>query len=150
MGNKLNIKKISNILIHKKIICLIDQRFRQQPVDHFMRVFYLEAERYYERFRHLCLGSISRHKNMMNWAKEFFTIYNDKPKFSFIFHSEASHNYNNPLSLLDDDLKKFLVDLKQSGIMKNTILLFMSDHGMRVSSLRQYSQGKLEEVHLYI
>ena len=87
---------------------------------------------------------------MMNWAKEFFTIYNDKPKFSFIFHSEASHNYNNPLSLLDDDLKKFLVDLKQSGIMKNTILLFMSDHGMRVSSLRQYSQGKLEEVHLYI
>ena len=68
--------------------------FRKQPVDHYMRVFYLEAERYYNRFRRLCLGSISRHKNMINWVKEFFQMYESKPKFSFIFHSEASHNYN--------------------------------------------------------
>ena len=108
------------------------QGFRKQPVDHFMRVFYLEAERYYTRFRRLCLGSISRHKNMMNWLKEFFLIYESKPKFSFIFHSETSHNYNNPLSLLDDDLLELLKHLKQSGIMDNTILLFMSDHGVRV------------------
>lgn len=120
--------------------------FRKQPVDHYMRVFYLEAERYYQRFRRLCLGSISRHRNMLNWVREFFTLYDGKPKFSFIFHSEASHNYNNPLSLLDDDLKEFLVYLKESGIMDNTILLLMSDHGMRISDLRQYSQGKLEEV----
>ena len=84
--------------------------------------------------------------NMINWVKEFFLTYNDKRKFSFIFHSEASHNYNNPLSLLDDDLKEFLVFLKESGIMSTTVLLFMSDHGVRVSDLRQYSQGKLEEV----
>ena len=119
--------------------------FRNQPVDHFMRVFYLEAEKYYERFRRLCLGSLSRHQNMFNWAKEFFQMYTSKPKFSFIFHSEASHNYNNPLSLLDEDLKNFLIHLKNSGIMETTILLFMSDHGVRVSNVRQYSQGKLEE-----
>lgn len=120
--------------------------FRQQPVDHYMRVFYLEAERYYSRFRRLCLGSISRHKNMINWVKEFFITYADKPKFSFIFHSEASHNYNNPLSLVDDDLLELLEFLKDSGAMDNTALLFMSDHGMRVDDLRKYSQGKLEEV----
>jgi hypothetical protein len=126
--------------------------FRKQPVDHYMRVFYLEAERYYSRFRRLCLGSISRHKNMFNWVKEFYSTYQSQPKFSFIFHSEASHNYNNPLSLLDDDLKEFLQYLKHSGIMDNTILLFMSDHGVRVSDLRQFSQGKLEEVihHLFL
>lgn len=123
--------------------------FRKQPVDHYMRLFYLEAERYYSRFRRLCLGSISRHRNMLNWVKEFFLLYDGKPKFSFIFHSEASHNYNNPLSLLDDDLKEFLVYLKTSGIMDNTILLLMSDHGMRISDLRQYSQGKLEEVRFF-
>jgi hypothetical protein len=63
--------------------------FQKQPVDHYMRVFYLEAEKYYSRFRRLCLGSISRHVNMMNWVKEFFYIYHNKPKFSFIFHSEV-------------------------------------------------------------
>lgn len=120
--------------------------FKQQPVDHYMRLFYLEAEKYYSRFRRLCLGSVSRHENMINWVKEFFSVYHSKPKFSFIFHSEASHNYNNPLSLLDDDLKNFLQYLKTSGIMENTVLLFMSDHGVRVSDIRKYSQGKLEEV----
>ncbi len=120
--------------------------FRKQPVDHYMRVFYLEAERYYSRFRRLCLGSISRHANMLNWVREFFAMYADKPKFSFIFHSEASHNYNNPLGLLDDDLLEFLKYLKTSGVMDNTILMLMSDHGVRVSDLRQFSQGKLEEV----
>ncbi len=119
--------------------------FKQPPVDHYMRVFYLEAERYYNRFRRLCLGSISRHQNMINWVKEFFLTYDKKPKFSFIFHSEASHNHNNPLNLLDDDLLVFLKYLKSSGIMDTTVLLFMSDHGVRVSDLRQYSQGKLEE-----
>ena len=108
------------------------QGFRKPPVDHYMRVFYLEAERYYQRFRRLCLGSISRHKNMMNWLKEFFTMYSEKPKFSFIFHSEASHNYNNPLSLLDNDLLELLKYLKHSKIIDNTVLLFMSDHGVRV------------------
>jgi membrane-anchored protein YejM (alkaline phosphatase superfamily) len=120
--------------------------FKKQPVDHYMRIFYLEAERYYSRFRRLCLGSISRHKNMLNWVKEFFKTYRNQPKFSFIFHSEASHNYNNPLSLLDNDLKEFLTFLKKSGIIENTIILLMSDHGVRVSDLRKYSQGKLEEV----
>jgi membrane-anchored protein YejM (alkaline phosphatase superfamily) len=120
--------------------------FKKQPVDHYMRIFYLEAERYYSRFRRLCLGSISRHKNMLNWVREFFATYRNQPKFSFIFHSEASHNYNNPLSLLDNDLKEFLKYLKESGIIENTIVLLMSDHGVRVSDLRQYSQGKLEEV----
>jgi hypothetical protein len=123
--------------------------FRKQPVDHYMRLFYLEAERYYSRFRYLCLGSLSRHQNMINWVKEFFKVYQTKPKFSFIFHSEASHNYNNPLGLLDDDLLEFLKYMKSSGIMDNTILLFMSDHGVRVSELRQYSQGKLEEVRIF-
>ena len=120
--------------------------FKQQPVDHYMRLFYLEAEKYYVRFKKLCLGSLSRHENMINWVKEFYSVYESKPKFSFIFHSEASHNYNNPLGLLDHDIKNFLIYLKTSGIMKNTVLLFMSDHGARVSDIRKYSQGKLEEV----
>ena len=120
--------------------------FKNQPVDHYMRLFYLEAERYYARFRRLCLGSITRHENLFNWIKEFFTMYKTQPKFSFIFHSETSHNYNNPLSLIDDDLKKLLIYLKSNGYFDNTIFFLMSDHGVRVSDLRQYSQGKLEEV----
>jgi hypothetical protein len=120
--------------------------FKNQPVDHYMRPFYLEAEKYYFRFRRLCIGSISRHQNMFSWLKEFWLMYRKQPKFSFIFHSEASHNYNNPLSLLDDDLVNFLRMFKENGFLENTVLILMSDHGARVSDLRQYSQGKLEEV----
>lgn len=110
-----------------------------------MRSFYLEAEKYYSRFRRLCFGSLPRHENIFNWAKEFFLMYKTQPKFSFIFHSETSHNYNNPLNLIDDDLKKFLMEFKERGFMDNTIIILMSDHGVRVSDLRQFTQGKLEE-----
>jgi hypothetical protein len=122
--------------------------FQEQPVDHYMRVFFLLAEQYNHLFPSLCSGSLPRHLNMINWAKEFFQIYKSKPKFSFIFHSEASHNNNNRLSFLDEDLLEFLKYLKSSGIMDNTILLFMSDHGIRLNEVRQIPQGKLEEVNI--
>jgi membrane-anchored protein YejM (alkaline phosphatase superfamily) len=123
--------------------------FKKQPVDHYMRTFYVEAEKYYSRFRRFCIGSLTRHENLFNWIKEFFAAYENQPKFSFIFHSETSHNFNNPLSLIDEDLKKFLISFKETGIFENTILLLMSDHGIRVSDLRQFSQGKLEEVSFF-
>jgi hypothetical protein len=120
--------------------------FKTQPVDHYMRTFFVEAEKYYTRFRRFCIGSLTRHENLLNWIKEFFIVYDGQPKFSFIFHSETSHNLNNPLSLIDEDLKKFLMSVKEMGMLKNTVVLLMSDHGVRVSDLRQFSQGKLEEV----
>nr|KAG5697935.1 hypothetical protein BaRGS_026873 [Batillaria attramentaria] len=119
--------------------------FRQQPTDHNMRTFYLAAERMYKNNIPLCLGSRPRHLNFLNWFRDLFSVYRNYPKFFFGFHSEMSHDYNNKVQALDDDLVSFLKDLEDNGHLNSTLLVLMADHGARYSYLRATAQGKLEE-----
>ena len=119
--------------------------FRDQPTDHNMRTFYLAAERMYKHNPPLCLGSRPRHVNFMNWFRDLFDMYTDYPKFFFGFHSEMSHDYNNKVQALDDDLVAFLKDLENGGHLNSTLLILMADHGARYDYIRATAQGKLEE-----
>lgn len=124
--------------------------FKNQPVDHYMRNFYLVAEEYYYRNKPYCLGSIPRHVNMFNWIREFYRMYPNQPKFSFLFHSELSHDKHSMSRLIDQDLKDLLWGLQERGELENTLLILMSDHGARFQSIRQTEQGKYEERQPYL
>ncbi|KAL8624498.1 hypothetical protein ACOMHN_053041 [Nucella lapillus] len=119
--------------------------FKDPPTDHFMRPFQMMVERNYNNHPRLCLGSTPRHTVFMNWFKDLFDMYKDFPKFFFGFYSELSHNANNPLQSLDDDLITFLQDLERKGHLNSTILLLMADHGARYNFIRATAQGRLEE-----
>ena len=119
--------------------------FKHQPVDHYMRPFYLQAEKQYSAHKRHCLGSVPRHLNMINWARDFFHMYANKPKFSFIFHSEFTHGGFSEVRVVDDDLKAFLESLEEAGFLNSTILILMADHGARFHAVRQTVQGKYEE-----
>ncbi|KAL3847013.1 hypothetical protein ACJMK2_017950 [Sinanodonta woodiana] len=119
--------------------------FKRQPVQHYLRPFFLAAIPNYGHFKPYCLGSKPRHVVMLNWIKEFVSIYEHYPKFSFVFNSELSHEDNNNVGLLDDDILDFLKYLNTNGHLQNTVLVMMSDHGSRFHSFRNTEQGKLEE-----
>ena len=119
--------------------------FKDQPVDHYLRPFYLKAESEYAKHKPYCLGSTPRHLNMLNWVKEFYNVYSDRRKFSFLFHSELTHGYTSELQKVDNDLSAFLEHMYKSNKLNNTVLILMADHGARFQSLRQTVQGKLEE-----
>ncbi|CAF0826861.1 unnamed protein product [Didymodactylos carnosus] len=118
--------------------------FRDPPVDHYMRPFFLVAESM-RTTKPYCFGSVSRHQNMLNWMREFFEMYPIQPKFSFLFHSQYSHDTNNRLPYADRELHDFLVHMNTKGYLDNTMLIIMTDHGARYSQLRKSYQGKLEE-----
>ncbi|XP_076464264.1 uncharacterized protein LOC143296298 [Babylonia areolata] len=119
--------------------------FKDQPTDHNMRTFYLAAESMYKHNPPLCLGSKPRHINFMNWFRDLFDMYRDVPKFFFGFHAEMSHDFNNEVQALDDDLVDFLKGLQEKGHLNSTLLILMADHGARFNYLRATAQGKLEE-----
>jgi hypothetical protein len=118
--------------------------FREQPVDHYGRPFYLVAESM-RTSKPYCFGSITRLQSMLNWIRDLFDMYPSQPKFSFIFHSQYSHDSNNRLPYGDDELYEFLKLMNNNGYFDNTMFILMSDHGARFSSLRKTYQGKLEE-----
>lgn len=119
--------------------------FQDQPVDHYMRPFYLRAEQQYHLNKPYCLGSVPRHVNMLNWARDLFDTYREQPKFSFVFHSELSHDHIGTLRVVDQDLTKFLQYMEGESHLDNTLLILMSDHGARFTQVRQTLQGKYEE-----
>ena len=119
--------------------------FRDPPVDHFMRPFYLALDQQSRKHKSYCLRSVPRHVNMLNWVSEFFDVYRGKPKFSFLFHSEFTHGGYNELQWADDDLLAFLKHMKDSGHLDNTLLILMADHGARFQAVRRTVQGKYEE-----
>lgn len=119
--------------------------FRKQPVDHYLRTFYLAAESQYKMHQPFCLGSIPRHAIMFQWTKDFLEAYQDQLKFSFVFHSEYSHEANNKLQWADSDLKDFLSYMNETGHLNNSLLVLMSDHGARFQNIRVTEQGKYEE-----
>jgi hypothetical protein len=118
--------------------------FREQPVDHYGRPFYLVAESM-RTSKPYCFGSITRLQSMLNWIRDLFDMYPSQPKFSFIFHSQYSHDSNNRLPYGDDELVEFLKLMYKNGYFDNTMFILMSDHGARFSSIRKTYQGKLEE-----
>ncbi|XP_069105006.1 uncharacterized protein [Argopecten irradians] len=119
--------------------------FTHQPVTHYMRPFYLVAEKLYNHNKPYCLGSTPRHKVMFDWVRDSFMQYQQKLKFIFAFHSEYSHGNPNNLQWADGDFLNLLTFLNDHQYLNNTILILMSDHGSRFADIRETFQGKLEE-----
>lgn len=57
--------------------------------------------------------------------------YSDTPKFIFSFHGGLSHDSINLIEAADEDVAAWLDTLKTKQLLDNTILIFMSDHGIR-------------------
>lgn len=120
--------------------------FKEQPTDHYTRPFYQVAEKQYKKHKPYCLRARPRHKVMMDYVRDFATMYKKEPYFLFAFHSELSHSYKGfNLGAADRDLRDMLKWLYDGGHLKNTLLIVMSDHGNRFAKIRETQQGKLEE-----
>ncbi|CAH1780946.1 unnamed protein product [Owenia fusiformis] len=117
--------------------------FRNPPVDHYYRTFEILVSN--EGSPAFCLGSLPRHRNMMNWISDMYSMYRDFPKFMFLFHNEFSHESVNALQKADDDLYTWLKHIHKNGYLDNALLILMSDHGARFQDIRKSIQGKLEE-----
>ena len=117
--------------------------FEHQPVDHYMRTYYLEAEKLRNSSRYMCIGSLPRHVVHLNYARDLYRTYPARTrKFSFMFHVELSHTSQHLLQLADDDLLAFLKEMNDSGYLDDTVLVLMADHGPRFQYWRNTVQGR--------
>jgi len=118
--------------------------FQNQPVHHYMRPFQLEAKKSKDNQKY-CFGPKRSHTVFIEWLKEGMATNFGKPFFTFGFFSQYSHGNNDCFGLLDEPSVKFFDFVEDLGLLNNTFLILMSDHGARVGQIRQSEQGKLEE-----
>lgn len=68
-----------------------------------------------------------------------------QPYFAFFWASALSHDYLNQVKLGDKDYYEFFKHMNDSNYLNNTIVVFMSDHGMRWGDIRTTFIGRMEE-----
>ncbi|KAG8289507.1 hypothetical protein J6590_102914 [Homalodisca vitripennis] len=121
--------------------------FKNAPTDYYTRSFFLFGEKYFVNndTGTECLGFKSPSEHMFNYLIDFVTVNKDDPFFGFFWINQFSHNDLNKPASEDKNTLKLLQQLNSQGIMGNTIVIFLSDHGLRVDDLRKTKVGWYED-----
>lgn len=123
--------------------------FRRAPTDYYLRPIVLEMEKriaYKKDLNvNLCMGGRRTADVLMEYMRKMVPHMKRQLFFSFFWSVSLTHDYFNSPTLLDAQLAFNLRLLQESGILNHTLVLLMSDHGMRWGSFRKTYQGMMEE-----
>lgn len=115
--------------------------FKYQPADHYLRAFFMEANKMTPDCLY-CVGGIARYNLMLNLTHQFASTEGKRFGFTLISHITHDGDY---LKTADTELVQFLLSFEADGLLQNTLLIIMADHGTRFDRLRMTYQCKIEE-----
>ncbi|XP_075735430.1 uncharacterized protein LOC119169291 [Rhipicephalus microplus] len=121
--------------------------FAKPPTDYYLRPLCLATENSVVRTkagRH-CWGSKMEMEVVFDYLADFAEACDSRPHFGFTFAARLTHDTLNNAGYADAPSVHLLERLYSSGALKNTLLVFFSDHGLRFGPIRSTFVGKLEE-----
>nr|XP_017109365.2 uncharacterized protein LOC108133803 [Drosophila bipectinata] len=92
-----------------------------------------------------CIGERTFLDVLMEMTDRMLPHYQRYPFFSFYWWSNGLHEFFNSPRLMDERFQRLLGSLDDSGVTNNTLIFFMSDHGMRWGKFRHTFQGMIED-----
>ncbi|EDO40187.1 predicted protein, partial [Nematostella vectensis] len=120
--------------------------FTNQPTDHYGHYFWWAVPMDAELGVHSnCINAQAQHVIQLQYLRSLITAYPNTPKFGFTFLGSLCHQHLNMVSSGARDIHQFLKSLHSDGLLNNTLLIVMGDHGARFDSIRATLQGKQEE-----
>lgn len=123
--------------------------FANPPTDYYLRPYTMASEQLLTIVRRdsmkYCVGPESYGERILNVAKDFAGTFKRHPNFGFFWMNSFSHNELNSPSGMDYKVRGFLRDIAAEGILNNSFVVFLSDHGLRFGEIRYTDTGWLEE-----
>ncbi|XP_068151113.1 uncharacterized protein [Drosophila tropicalis] len=123
--------------------------FRIPPTDYYFRPIMLEMEKNIANKRaesvSLCMGGRRTVDVLLEYMRKLMPKFKKDLFFSFFWTVTLTHDWLNTPWLLDDQMTSQLRNLKESGVLNRTLVILMSDHGMRNGFFRLTYQGIMEE-----
>jgi len=122
------------------------------PTDFYGRAAYTasddnigRSEGPYSYYFKNCQGATPAIKVLHDYALDGLDAFRDVPFFGFFWSSSSSHERINDISTVDEYHANFIDQLDRRGHLNNTVVLLMSDHGLRFGKIRSTYIGSLEE-----
>ena len=114
-----------------------------------MRPFAIAAEKNltkkYKNSLTFCLGYQNYADHIYQYAMDFASVYKNDSYFGLFWTNTFSHNDISDPSSMDLRMKFYIEELERREILKNNMVVFFSDHGLRFGPVRSILTGWLEE-----
>ncbi|XP_044756231.1 uncharacterized protein LOC123314893 [Coccinella septempunctata] len=125
--------------------------FKKQPTDYMWGFFDRISEDLLGNSKDMnviqCIGAREGYKMILQYIKDFVHKMNHwkLPYFFFSWSSSLSHDYVNKPRIGDQVYSDLFQGMYDRGFFENTVVIVMSDHGIRFGSFRETYQGRIEE-----
>jgi hypothetical protein len=123
--------------------------FVDPPTDYYLRPYVLASEKLLktrQRFSaKYCTGPELSVERIFDFAVDFAKTFRKQPHFGFFWTNGVSHENVNGPSSIDGHFLAKLQDMEASGVMNDSMIIVLSDHGMRYGDIRSTFVGWYEE-----
>jgi len=123
--------------------------FHEEPTDFYLQTFNIAAESAIGHEKRLncklCIGKRLNIQVLLDIVKKFAFSLKDIKSFGFFWETSLSHDFLNLPRYGDASYVTLLKELKSGNILNDTVLIMLSDHGIRWGGIRYTYQGYLEE-----
>ncbi|KAH7967440.1 hypothetical protein HPB49_024860 [Dermacentor silvarum] len=92
-----------------------------------------------------CMGSRLKTKVLIKYLGDVLKLNDNSRTFSYVWLSDVTHNHIKGIAILDEPLFEFFKSLSNRGVLDNTVVVLLSDHGARYGSTRRSELGRHED-----
>ncbi|CAG9817110.1 unnamed protein product [Phaedon cochleariae] len=123
--------------------------FKEPPTDYYFKPYLEAAEDLLSVLTvdtmPFCAGHESEGERVLKLAQDFTKTFRYHPYFGIFWMNTFSHNHINTPSRMDHTMKNFFENIKRNGILNESMVIVLSDHGIRFGEVRHTVQGWYEE-----
>ncbi|XP_045618773.2 uncharacterized protein [Procambarus clarkii] len=93
----------------------------------------------------LCVGQQLKISLIHNYSLAVAEEFQDVPYFGFYWSSTVTHDSLTMPRVVDDHLLRLMTQFQDNGYLNHTVVLLVSDHGLRYGPFRHTYMGQIEE-----
>ncbi|KAG0414924.1 hypothetical protein HPB47_007911 [Ixodes persulcatus] len=120
--------------------------FRKSPADYYGRPL-IQALDSFNRTNvdgAYCIGPRIQFEMLLDYVAQFMIEMKGRPFFSYTWICDISHDKLNRVGKADQPFFDFFQKLNNSGVLNQTVVVFLSDHGILFGDIRNTRIGKYE------
>ncbi|KAL3203428.1 hypothetical protein MRX96_011967 [Rhipicephalus microplus] len=122
---------------------------KRAPADYYLRPIVMamdDSPKITEDWQRVpCLGLTMPFVERLDYLAHFTNLMAKRPFFSYTWIIDIAHNLLNSAGYADEPFRRHLETLLTSGTLNHTVLVLLSDHGMRFGENRATYIGKFED-----